>query len=233
MIREHRFSDREALTQALLESVVATLREDLQQQGGASLLASGGSTPGPLYRLLSEVELPWEQVQVALVDERWVAPDHDASNERLLRQTLLQNRAATANFIAMKNGSATPADGVAACNRAYRALQMPATVCLLGMGPDAHTASLFPGAEGLAEAFASAGPCAAIEAQRSAVTGEYTSRMTMTPQALLQSRLLVLLITGEDKWQVYRQALEAADPLLSPVSLFLQQAASLEVYWAP
>ncbi len=233
MIREHRFSDREALTRALLDTVVVALREDLQLQGKASLLASGGSTPGPLYRQLSEVDLPWQQVQVALVDERWVAPDHDASNERLLRQTLLQNRAAAANFLAMKNAADTPAEGLEGCNLAYSALHMPATVCLLGMGPDAHTASLFPGAQGLADAFASEAPCAAIEAQQSAVTGEYTSRMTMTPRALLQSRHLLLLITGEDKWQVYRQALEATDPLLAPVSLFLQQAASLEVYWAP
>ena len=160
--------------------------------------------------------------------------DDPASNERLLRENLLVEQAAEANFTAMKNDAATPFEGVSACNDAYAGLPAPYAVCVLGMGPDGHTASLFPGAEGLDEAISGKQHCAAIRAQRSDVTGDNLERMTMTPWSLLQSRKLLLLITGEDKWQVYRQARDGGVTAELPVSLLLhQQQAPVVVYWSP
>lgn len=233
MINEHWFDDRQALQDVLFELAVAAIQQDVTDQGQASLLLSGGSTPGPLYKRLAEQALPWEQVQVALVDERWVEPDHQASNERLLRNTLLCGPAASATFIPMKNSAATPFDGEQACNQAYEQLHLPASFCLLGMGPDAHTASLFPQAQGLSQALQSDARCAAIEAKQSAVTGEYTSRMSMTPAALCQSKKLVLWITGEEKRKVYLQAKQGGEDVSKPISVLLHSANAIDVYWAP
>ena len=229
-IIEHKYADRESM----LEDLYQVFIKDLQQQSPATLLLSGGSTPGPLYRKLSDARLDWANINVALVDERWVGTDHAASNERLLRETLLTNHAAEANFVGMKNGHQSPFDGQAGCSARYASLPRPYSICLLGMGPDGHTASLFPGAEGLDAAVDSKQFCAAIRAQQSEVTGNYVERMTMTPWSILQSRRLILLFTGDDKWRVYQQALQNGASSDLPVSLFVDQnVVPVDVFWAP
>lgn len=234
MISEHRFETREALLENLYDEILECLSSDLLSAGEATMLLSGGSTPGPLYERLSRAELDWKKVSVALVDERWVDSEHAASNERLLKQTLLQNRAAESLFTGMKNAAFNPLEGQAECNARYELLPAPYSVCLLGMGGDGHTASLFPHAEGLAGALESQQVCAAILASQSEVTGDYLERMTMTPKALLQSKKVVLWITGEDKWAVYQRARSNEEVAAMPVSIFLQQDdVDIDVYWAP
>lgn len=231
---EFKFEDRAALIESLYQEFVEELARTLQQKPSATLLLSGGSTPAPLYRKLSSADLDWGKISVALVDERWVDPASEASNERLLRETLLVDRAASANFTGMKTNHRTPFDGITECNTRYAALPSPYSACLLGMGPDGHTASLFPGAEGLIAALDSGQYCAAIRAIRSDVTGEQVERMTMTPWGILQSRRLILLISGNDKWEVYREACQSGATPELPISQFIhQQRVPLEVYWAP
>lgn len=234
MISEHQFENRELMLAALYRAFVDDIEQALAQQSAATLLLSGGSTPVPLYRSLSAARLDWSRVHVALVDERWVDAYSSSSNERLLRENLLVKHAADAHFTGMKNHAASPFDGVQECNADYLRLPVPYSICLLGMGPDGHTASLFPGAEGLTEALAAKRHCAAIRATRSAVTGDNLERMTMTPWSLLQSRKLILLITGDDKWNIYQKARNDGATADLPVSLFLQQnEVPVDVYWAP
>ena len=235
-ISEHFFEDRESLFAALFEECTALLRSAIETQQAATLLASGGSTPLQLYRQLSELDVDWAKVSVALVDERWVDSDHAGSNTAFIQNSLLQNKASAARFVAMKNREKTAVLGQAACEQAYRQLPRPFDLCILGMGPDGHTASLFPAARGL-DAALSVGNldlCAAITAQASDVTGALTERMSLTLSGLLQSRQLHLLITGADKLAVYQRALAGADDSTTPVSAILrQQEIPVRVYWAP
>ena len=234
MIREYRFESREKLLDALFEVVQGSLQKDLAENPNVTLMLSGGSTPGPLYERLSQAELEWSRVHVALVDERWVEASHEASNQRLIQRTLRQNRASEASFLAMKNKAGTPFAGEVECQAQCATLPVPYSVCLLGMGPDGHTASLFPNARGLEQALDSSELCAAIEANPSEVTGAWVERMTLTPKAIFGAKKLVLLITGEDKWQVYETAKAAVDIKATPVAAILQQPdVELDVFWAP
>lgn len=234
MICEKRFDNTQAMLEAMYCDVVTILAAALDHDDHISLLLSGGSTPKPLYQRLSGAELEWCKIHVGLVDERWVDAAHPASNERLLRETLMQHRASACRFLGMKNDSADPFEGELQCNAHYAALPAPFTLCLLGMGPDGHTASLFPGARGLDRALKVQQYCAAIEAQPTLVTGDNVERMTMTPWALMQSRKIILMITGEQKWQVYQRARTQSSPVETPVSIFLQQQdVDIDVYWAP
>jgi 6-phosphogluconolactonase len=233
-IIEHKFTDRAAMIEALYQVFSKDLGQALQQQSSATLLLSGGSTPIPLYQQVSTASINWEKVSVALVDERWVDTDHEASNERLLNENMLINKAAAANFTGMKNQHQSSLDGEAECNARYANLPSPYTICLLGMGPDGHTASLFPQAQGLAAALDSNQHCAAIRAVKSDVTGDNVERMTMTPWSILQSRRLILLITGIDKWEVFQQARQTGASQELPINIFIHQdQVPLEVYWAP
>lgn len=236
MVSEKIFDSREALLAALQEDCVAALQDALSERGKASFLVSGGSSPAPLYQRLSQIALDWASISVALVDERWVEPGHDKSNQTFVINNLLQHQAASAELVAMKNSAASAEAGLAECEAAYRRLPAPFDLTILGMGPDGHTASLFPHAQGLEKALDpdSEQWCAAINAHESEVTGAYTERMTLSLSGLLQSRKLVLLITGEDKLKALRAAQDGSDINAMPVRAVLQQQkVPLTIYWAP
>ncbi len=238
MLHEHFFSDCSSMLDALQSALTLQLQQDLQNNEQVSLFLSGGTTPGPLYRALARTTLPWQRVNVALVDERFVPVTDDGSNEKLLRATLLLEHAAAAGFTGMSVASSNQQTQIStliqACNANYAKLPHPFSAAVLGMGADGHTASLFPHAVGLHEAFTVQQPCAVIHAHHSPVTGAVTERISMTPWALLQCRCLYLLFTGNDKKVVYEQAKTTSDQHTLPIALFLQQQkVPVEVFWCP
>jgi len=236
MLTERFFENRQDMVAALETECVAALNQAIEDRGEATFLVSGGSTPEPLYKSLSNVDLNWESVYIALVDERWVDFEHDKSNEAFTVKHLIQNKAAAANLVGMKNTADTAQEGLADCEAAYQQLAQPFDITILGMGNDGHTASLFPHANGLEAALNPDSPelCTAIIAHQSEVTGAITERMTLSLAGLLQSKTLVLLITGQEKLDVLRKAQAGTDVAEMPIRAVLQQdRVPVVVYWAP
>ncbi|MEH6628043.1 MAG: 6-phosphogluconolactonase [Motiliproteus sp.] len=226
-----RFADRAALDRQLCEEIAERLRSTLAQRDQASLVVSGGSTPVGLFEALSLQDLDWSRVVVTLADERWVKADAGDSNERLVRNHLLQNRAAAARFIGLK----TPADsadaGVEQCQQRLAALPQQLDVVILGMGEDGHTASFFPGAEALNRALdpQSTSDCLALTPLTAA-----HSRMTLTLARLLRCDQLYLHLCGDSKLPVLEQAQGSGAVADMPVRAILRQKQSpLAIYWAP
>jgi 6-phosphogluconolactonase len=216
---------------ALAEHVARLLTAALDIRGQASLVVSGGNTPVPFFHALRKQELAWEKVTITLADERWVAPDDDASNEGLVRAHLLQDNAAAASFVPLVNDADDPISGEVAAHEAVAAMPRPFDVVVLGTGGDGHTASLFPGAAELARALDDTDPAL--------VRGIYGSkepraRITLTRRALLDSEWIGIHVTGDDKWQALTRADEARDEQAMPVSAVLHQSeVPVDVYWAP
>ncbi|WP_369413295.1 6-phosphogluconolactonase [Microbulbifer sediminum] len=236
MVEEKFYSDRERLVMALANDCASALQRGIKEHDQATFLVSGGSSPEAVYRALSKRPLPWKQINVALVDERWVEPGENGSNHTFIQKSLLQHNAAEAPFLGMKNAHQSAAAGQSDCERAYAELPRPFDVCLLGMGSDGHTASLFPHSEGLEQALDPDAEqlCRAITAKQSEVTGSHTERMTLSLSAILQSRDIKLLITGDEKLKVYREALLGTDELAMPIRSVLRQGRKpVTVYWAP
>lgn len=229
-MNEHRFGNPAELAEKLATSVAGTLRQAIAARGAASLVVSGGSTPRPFFERLNRQDLDWEKVSITLADERWVDTEDEASNERLVRQTLLQNAAAAATFVGLKTDQETPEAGQATCEAALSALPLPFDVVVFGMGGDGHTASLFPEARRLAEGLDPENPALCLPIYPPAAP---YPRMSLTASALIAGSRLILHITGENKWLVYQQALADGPETDLPVRAVLRRGTDrLDVYWA-
>ena len=224
------YESRDALIAAAQARIESALKEAISQRGRAGMFLSGGSTPGPIYDALSNVDLDWENVVVGLADERWVAPDNSASNEALARKTLLKNKAAQATFLPMKTEHDTAAESVVVLDKSYAAFEGCSDILILGMGPDGHSLSWFPGADGLEMAMNPENErrVAAIMANRSDVTGDNLERMTLTARCVAEAGHVILLITGAIK----KDVLENGDQALPIRTVEALSEGRLTVMWA-
>ena len=226
----HSFQSREKLLKTLTATIAEYLEQGITTNSHASLAVSGGSTPIELFKKLSTYSIPWQHVFICLVDERWVEADDADSNEKLVRTYLLQNKATVANFTGMKNSATTASEGMQECEQQLQTIPMPFDVVILGMGGDGHTASLFPGAQKLKAAtnMLSDTICMGI----APLTAPH-ERMTLTLPAILNSRHMILHITGQEKKNVLENAQKDGPLEEFPIRFILSQNSTpFSIYWA-
>lgn len=214
---ERIFEAREALAEGLARDVAEELARAIEAKGRATLAVSGGTTPKLFFEKLSVIDIPWSRVSVTLVDERQVPESSERSNARLVRQHLLQNKAAAARFVPLVDNP--DAENIPAFD-----------VAVLGMGNDGHTASFFPGGDTLAEAID-----AETRKRLIAITapGAGEPRLTFTLPVLAQAGRLALHIEGAEKKQVLKQALAEGPQEDMPVRAVLRGPAPVTLYWCP
>ncbi len=225
----HEFEDRGALAEVLSSEIEHQLGRAIQIRGAATIAVSGGNTPLKLFKLLSQAELDWTRITVTLVDERWVGPDDERSNERLVKQNLLVGRAGFANFVPFYTSGVEPEEAAFRICHEIVKLPLPFDVVILGMGLDGHTASFFADGDNFDEAVNPAAglPVIAIKAPSA---GE--PRATLTMPMLITSRFLAIHIEGEEKRKVLEMALENGAEL--PISRVLErQDVQTNIFWAP
>ena len=221
------FPSREALYDAAASAIVQALTTAVATQGVAGFAATGGSTPAPVYDRLSSLTAPWDKVMVTLTDERWVPPTDPSSNEKLVREHLLTGEAARAGFsplyfegVGHEEAALKAQAGVAAA--------APFGVVLLGVGPDGHVASLFPGNPVLARGLDPASDRLVLAVPPGDPAPDIP-RISLTFQALTQTALIVLLITGQAK----RALLDGeVDPALPVAAILNQDRVPVRILWA-
>ncbi len=205
------FPNLEELSRAAADRF-ATLAIECAGKGKIfSAALSGGKTPQTFLRLLARPEfsrrIPWESTHLFQVDERCVPPDHLQSNYRMIRESLLAAvPAAAANFHRLE---AEQADRDAACEEYAAELgstMVPAEaeaprfdLIFLGMGPDGHTASLFPGSKAVAERSRWVCPNYVEKLQM--------HRLTLTYPVLNAASAVVFVVSGADKAEALRQVI--------------------------
>jgi 6-phosphogluconolactonase len=177
--------------------ILDRLNRAVQARGIATIALSGGSTPKPLYQLLSQANFPWEKLHIFWGDERYVPSDHPDSNEKMAREAWLDHIAIPAeNIHAVPTHLANPADAATKYEETLKQVlnisgdTVPALdVILLGMGDDAHTASLFPHTPAL-------NVC-----DRLVTTGEKSGqpRITFTIPLINQGHCVLFLLAGRSK----------------------------------
>jgi 6-phosphogluconolactonase len=213
-------SDSEdVLAQKLALSVSKQLDACLKEKNKACLAVSGGKTPIAFFQYLSQQELDWAKVTVILVDERWLPADHKDSNEKLVRDNLLQNNAKKAYFLGLKNEAELPSEGIMDCETQLRTQIDHIDVVVLGMGADGHTASWFTGSHKLA---------ALLDSETSAwclpVEDDFLPqpRMSLTWRFIKRAEKIYLHFNGKDKNEVFEKAWEEVTEKL-PVSHILHK----------
>jgi 6-phosphogluconolactonase len=221
VIEFHAFDHPQAQAEALAQAVGKTLGAALNRQAGATLAVSGGTSPRLFLQTLSGLPLDWAQIQVMLVDERWVPEDSDASNTRLVRENLLQRAAQSARFVPLADTALTLEQQIAALN-AHAPLP---DVAVLGMGEDGHTASLFADAPEWDDAISTAARFVAVHP----VAAPH-ARVSLSFDALTRVDTVFLQISGSRK----REVLDAAAAALQKNAisrLAHNERTTLHVYW--
>lgn len=236
MSQEFLCDDRESLYQKVANRCAMQLSRGVEKNGRASFIVPGGTTPAPVFNQLSQMSLLWNNILIAPSDERWLNPDQPQSNQRLIENELLINNAAKSKLMPLKMPTKTPFEAESLAQKSISELNQPFDVCLLGMGPDGHFASLFPDCEQLPQALDisnSKKKCIAINAEGCPVAGEYTQRMSLTLSAILNSQLIILMFTGKEKLATLNKAKTESNPLKKPVAALLTQTQTpVEIYWA-
>lgn len=195
--------------------------------GVAHASLAGGSTPLRAYELLGERLPDWSDVHFWFGDERCVPPDHEHSNYGMAKRALLERLEGAAPTVRRIAGERGPREGAVAYERTLRESFGDGTptldLLLLGLGPDAHCASLFPRDEALAE-------------QERLAVGVNTpgmaplvSRVTLTLPVLSAAHEIVFLVTGDDKAGAVRRSFASPPDPDAPASLVSPDQGSLTV----
>jgi 6-phosphogluconolactonase len=178
-------------------------------QAGADIVLTGGSTPRRAYELAAQRDADWSEATAWFSDERCVAPDDPLSNFRMADEALLSKLSRPPRVMRMECelGPEAAAGAYEAQLREQLGPDPRFDLVLLGLGPDAHVASLFPGKPELdeRERLVTAVPLAGMEPQ--------VPRVTLTFPALNSAHEVVFLVSGEDKAQAVARAFgEPPDP---------------------
>ena len=234
----HRFPDAPAAARGCAGRVLELLASALQERGAAALAVSGGSPPKPMFQIFASSGFAWERVHLFFVDERVVPPTDSQSNFKLANDYWLAVRTSPSphvHRVQTELGAEEAARDYQAEIRRHFKLQdgeMPRfDVIHRGMGPDSHTASLFPGEPMIQDR---AGCVASVWVEKMGEVKIHQWRVTLLPGVLEAAANTVILATGADKTQALEATLHGAyDPMRHPAQLardaaewFVDRAAS-------
>ena len=223
------FPDKIAAAEACGAHILEKLTTALSAKRHATLALSGGTSPKPMFEFMACSSLDWSRVHLFWVDERAVPPDHEQSNYRLVEESLIRPARIADGSVHRVLGELLPHE---AASR-YRSdllncadLTIEGTprfdVIHLGMGADAHTASLFPGE-------------ALIEDRDGIAAAVYVEkipqwRITLLPRVLLAAEHVAVLVTGGDKKPALKRVFEGVySPRQFPIQLIAHHAS--EAAW--
>ncbi len=175
---------------------------------GGHIALSGGSAPGPAYELAAQLRPDWTGAHIWFGDDRVVPPGDSRSNYRLVRTTLLDSLSRSPEVHRVR-GERLPEEAAALYNDELEGVTLD--LALNGIGPDGHTASLFPASPALGEQVLRA---VAVEA----ALEPYVPRVTMTPKVFAETGVLVYLVTGERKAAVVKAAFADEPSPATPAS---------------
>lgn len=225
------FPSVDAWAEAIAGRLAQTLGAAVRDRGAALFAGPGGSTPAPVYRRLAATDLDWSKVAVTLVDERYVPETSPESNARLIRDVLLQDRAAVARFIPLYSPEVTVDRAAIVAAHALADAGGRFDAVFLGMGEDGHICSMFPESPTLKTLL--------TPTLKPTVLGVPRGRDGMAPSLerlsinlpyLMSAGRVILGLKGQTKRRVFEEQ-AAGDPKIQPIAALVAADVPLEVLW--
>ncbi len=232
------FDSAAAAGDYIAPQIAGALRNAIAQRGQAIWLGCGGSTPKPIYERLTAADVDWDKVKLFQVDERFVPVDDAASNTRMMTEALLPILNKGRRGMELVSLIQDIDDQYACAAKAEATLrdagkgEMPVfDFALMGMGPDAHYASIFPGHAINGVVYTT--DALVLPVSASGTSAEPTlPRITLSVPAINESRKILFYITGQAKLDILTQAALSTDPYTAPIGAFLAQCPSpVEFVW--
>lgn len=208
------YQSKGELVQATAQLLAGAIRETLRHQAVCTFGLAGGTTPGPAYAALADESvvgpLPFDKIEIVFGDERCVAADHIDSNYAMAKQSFGE-KFEQFKAVHRVQGELDPRTAASAYEKA---LQHPIDVLLLGMGPDAHVASLFPDSVAFSH-----GSAKAMSVQ---CPKPPPWRVTITPVVVKDAKNTFILATGKEKAQALQDVFsKPVNPSQRPAQLVL------------
>ncbi len=223
----------------IADDIATRLKAAVAQKSRALWIGCGGTTPRPIYQRLVEAGLDWDKVRLFQVDERFVPTDDAASNTRMMREALSQVLSAPGKAgMELVSLIEDITDQKACAAKAEKTLldagngSVPEfDYALMGMGPDAHYASIFPG-HPINDVVYTTKSLVLPVAKSTTELEPQLPRITLSVPAINASKRILFYITGQTKLNVLKAACLSTDPFTAPIGAFLAQSPSpVEFVW--
>ncbi|SFJ60619.1 6-phosphogluconolactonase [Sphingomonas sp. NFR04] len=225
------YDDTAEMGDALAGDVQFIIESAIDARGAAVIALAGGRTPGPIYAKLSNAKLDWKRVTIIPTDDRIVPMGDPMSNVTGLAKVFLPLGARVIPVVSEK------ADDYKAAGRAADArlqdFHWPLDLCLLGMGADGHTASIFPGPD-LAEALTGPKERRALGVMPDPLPPEApVPRVSLSLAAIVSARALMIAITGQEKKDVLERAISEGAGSTLPIGRVLAETElPVDIHWS-
>lgn len=225
------FPTLDAWAATIAGRIEETLAAAVIADGRAVFAGPGGSTPSPVYARLAQAEIGWSNIAITLVDERYVPESDPESNARLIRDVLLQGRAAKATFIPLYHPEVTVDRAAAVATHALTQADGRFDAVLLGMGEDGHICSMFPNSPTLKTLLSpTLRPTVLGVPQGRDGAAPSLERLSINLPWLMSADRVILALKGSAKRSVFERE-SGGDPATQPIAAMIAAKVPLEVVW--
>ncbi|HEX8382485.1 MAG TPA: 6-phosphogluconolactonase [Sphingomonas sp.] len=225
------YDDAAEMAEAVAGDVQFVIESAIDARGSAVVALPGGKTPVAIYDKLARAKLDWKRVTIVPTDERIVPLGDPLSNVTMIAKAFLPKGARVMPVV--PNATADYRAAGRSADALMQDLHWPLDLCLLGVGADGHTASIFPGPD-YDEALAGPRERRALGVMPDPLPPEApVARVTLSRQGIVTARALMIAVTGADKRKVVEQAIEQGALSRYPIGRVLADVElPVDIHWA-
>jgi 6-phosphogluconolactonase len=226
------YEDGEEFAAAVAGDIGFVIESAIDARGAAVIALSGGKTPIPIYARLADAKIDWKRVTIVPTDERIVPLGDPLSNVTMIAKTFLPKGARVMPIVPTATADYKAAGRSA--DALMQDLHWPLDLCLLGVGGDGHTASIFPGPD-FDEALSGPRERRALGVMPDPLPAEApVPRVTLSRAAIVSAKALMIAITGAEKKKVLEAAIKQGPSSAYPIGRVLADVElPVDIHWAP